>query len=668
MNSVDELEKLAGIKKEIQLPQKEMDSDFAERVAKEIKKKDANLMYDNNAGEIVEVVEWYDDSKDRTTFSRKKVDSVRLQSVLEKHFAFYRSLFNKKTECMEIVFMSPNKKLLDLVACNDEFRNSIKKFSLIVESPFIYIKNNSLQIAKKGYDEDCCVFTKHDAPDIKEMPLHEAKALLEEVLVDFPFSTPQDKTNAISMFITPMLRGLYRQYGVRTPFYLIMANQQGTGKDCLHACVTIIYTGRKIEESPLSSEKGCNPEETQKRLMAAARSGQQFLHFGNNKGNISDATIEYALTSATVGGRILGTDKDAYYENIFEFSGTGNLGVTYTRDFARRILPINLFCPDEDTTKRTFKHADIEGWVLENRSKFLSAIYSIIKCWWNKGKPDGTGVFNSYPIWSKFISGIMVNAGYDDPCNTSSIQSEGRIGGDAETADITLFMKTLGDYLHDPKKMMGEHQQQNITKGFTKKEIFAIYSDLFYEMDDKPFGYFKLSEEKDKREFGRILNRYVGMIRGGYIFNLFQEKSNAQRNRFKFEKVSQLSQLSKNLPTSQLFENILNIKGGSKTETVKTVETDSNADILAKTSEIDEKTVKNDVFEPKNDKNSQLVDNSKILPLKSYTQFVEIANILPTTFDSSEVYNYFTSDLFAKLLINGDISHFEKSRYRLTGR
>jgi hypothetical protein len=131
------------------------------------------------------------------------------------------------------------------------------------------------------------------------------------------------------------------------------------------------------------------------------------MHFANCRGNIENAAFEQAVTSEVYTGRILGQSKTLTCNNEIDFSLSGNIGISYTSDFANRCRIINLFLDIEDANSRKFKTPNLHGYVKDNRGKILSAIFAMINDWVIKGCKPGSIPFTSFHQWSEVVGGVM---------------------------------------------------------------------------------------------------------------------------------------------------------------------------------------------------------------------------------------------------------------------
>ena len=100
-----------------------------------------------------------------------------------------------------------------------------------------------------------------------------AAALLVELLMEFPFADLASQSVALSMLLTPVLRGAM----TAVPMHLVTAPQAGTGKSYLADVASMIATGERIAAVAVAP----NPEETEKRLVGSALAGHPVIGLDN---------------------------------------------------------------------------------------------------------------------------------------------------------------------------------------------------------------------------------------------------------------------------------------------------------------------------------------------------------------------------------------------------
>lgn len=444
---------------------------------------------------------------------------------------------------------STNYKLKPM-SVSRELANTILKSNIIEESlptinriftvplPIIYEKN--LTFPKIGYDERFKSWMPHSIPKIEntEMSLAESKKIIYELLKEFCFSSNQDYVNAVAALITPFLRGLYYKFNCRTPLFFYIGNRERVGKDYLAGVAGVLYEGVALEEPPIciSEKNSGNDEELRKKIMSAFLSGRKRLHFANNKGYLNNSVFEAAITNTNFSDRLLGKNEILSFENEIEFSLSGNIGIGFTPDLAYRSRFIHLFYEEEDVNSRIFEKPNLHIWIYENRGLILSAIYGLIKNWFNNGCPDGKVNFSSFPEWARVCGGIMESAGYTSPCTTD--KEVFSLGGDSDTNE----MKRLFEFCYEknPEKWMKKHEIR----------------DLIRQEQEDLFSYFNFDTRSDQVKFGNKIIKFVGRIMSDIILIIKDKTVRSARQEFMFTKNKQKNDKTNIFKDSQLTNTI----------------------------------------------------------------------------------------------------------------
>lgn len=483
-------------------------SKFADELVKEIKYTD-KIFFRQDLRKSVEVIE--------TGFAI--VEPNRFITLVERYFNPFTQIFTKSGGKMTVE-KSMNQQMSSIVLASSNFQDNIKNIKRIFPSPLPIIHNDILTFPKSGYDERFLSWLNKDSPTINEnMPLEESREILNNIYDEFCFQDKQDKTNAIAALITPFLRGLYSSFNVRSPLFCYMANRERAGKDYCAGITGLVLEGYNLEEPPISSgeyrSSGSN-DELRKKLVAALISGKKRLHFANNKGRLNNAVLEGFLTSNTYSDRLLGKNESPTFDNEIDVSLSGNMGMTFTADLSNRARFINLFLEIENANERKFNNPNLHKWVLENRSHIISAIYSLIKNWFDNGKPKGSINFASFSEWAEICGGIMECANLGNPCEKETMMNQGSL--DPETAD----MKELFEIIFELKPNIW------LTKQDIREIIISNDSDLF--------SYIDWSNKSDQTKFGGKLSRFVGRFLSD--IKLEDDKNpRSVRRKYKFFKI-----------------------------------------------------------------------------------------------------------------------------------
>lgn len=515
-------------KPEITLPQKGKSvSTFAEEISNLIKDKNT-LFYRPNSNDIVEIGDIKIKDKNNKTknfIGFIKMEPKRFITLIERYTNIGVKV-NTENEGWIFLPKSLGAEKAGVTLASQILIDSLPQITRIFTVPIPIIYNNELTFPKIGYDIRFNSWLTPDAPVLEEMPLEEAKKLLEEIYKEFCFDDPRENTlsMAISALLTPYLRGLFSEFNVRTPIFFYIANQKRAGKDFCAGVTGIVHEGMNIQETPINTgeRSGNGNEELRKKFTAALIAGRKRLHFSNNKGHINNAVFEGIVTSPTHSDRILGGNEMINLDNEIDFSLSGNDGVTYTPDFADRCRIINLFYAGEDANERVFERPGLHFWVKENRSKILSALYSLVKNWIDKGSKPGTIPFASFHEWSETCGGIMESAGYVNPCITDKINQN--LSGDTETQN----MKQIFELCYE------KHPDEWIKK----EKIYEIVR------NDEIFP---LEETKHKSLFMIKFRRYIRRILSNIHLQSDETLKKKADHTFKFTKKEEIKHKKKDL-------------------------------------------------------------------------------------------------------------------------
>jgi len=533
-------------------------SQFAKELG-EFYSKEKKLFYNVTLQQVVkpELIE-IDPKKNIKVWGFKPENKDNFITLIEEDFTVGTYIKDKITK--ELVFAEDSMSSITAgtVLESDQFREQLPKLRRIYTVPIPTFIGDELVFPKRGYDERLMSWLPENAPDVRlDMPLEEAKALIEDIYAEFAFKDKVvDKYNAIANLLTPFCRNLYSRETVRTPIFFYMANRERAGKDYCVGVVGIVYEGSAIESPAISTEKDVRDEEFRKQVFSALKIGRSRIHSSNNKGFLNSAELERVSTAEQLMDRLLGTNNIITFPNYLELSLSANQGITYTPDLEKRSIFINLFLDIEDPNERVFKRPDLHGYVFEHRGDILSALYALVRNWVEKGKPACNKPFSSYPEWMRVVGGIMEAAGWPAPSQNSDPDL---IGGDKETKDMKRLFELAAEKWGD----------QPVTKAQIVNEILAPGTDEEPNPFGELFGWLGWYDNlnKAKHGFGLLFKKYEGRILSNIRLEVLQaQKGNAQRNKYRFIKLDADTNQTKTdqQDLTKPAENKLNINGNKE--------------------------------------------------------------------------------------------------------
>jgi len=381
----------------------------------------------------------------------------------------------------------------------------------------VFSKDGKLR-TKRGYDRElsCFIDCNFTPLEVAEIPLQqdveEAKQWLLEVIYDFPFSDkfdgtemqevkidghvnlergPSSRAAAISLILQPFMKALYTG---SAPAFCVDKPVAGTGAGLFVDTISLISEGHRANATPV----GPNNEELRKLITSALISCQGLIFLDNINHHMDSGPLASALTSGVWQDRILGSSEMTNIETNATWIFAANNG-SFSHELMRRFVPIRLDAGLPDPTRgRTFRHQNLEQWILTNRQKLVWSCHIIIQNWIAKGKPKGKENLASFEDWSNVMAGIL------------------------EAADIYHFMKNIPTYMNS-RDTCEDDKQQFIQAWWDKKQDQTVTSkELFRDICD--FGScsdFDLPiDHNDPNQQKKMLGQYISRNIEGSTFTI----------------------------------------------------------------------------------------------------------------------------------------------------
>jgi len=506
-------------------------SDFTIQVAYNIYNKNV-IFFRPDVRQVVEIIGQR--INDSSIKGFQEISPARFITFIEKFAKL--GIWVKSKENGNVFFKekSISQQTATIVLQSEIIENFLPKIKRIFQFPMPIIIDNQLIFPKKGYDSRLDSWLPYESPQINPaMPLEEAKKIIDYLFKEFCFEKRNDheysddngeyyRLNAIAGLLTPFIRGLYSRFTVRTPLFFYLGNRPRIGKDTTANISGAVFEGQLIQDPKIGS--GTTHEELRKNIFSNILFGRKRMHFANCDGYIGHGIFEEYLTTEFINDRLLGGNKTALLPNEIDFSLSGNTGIRYSEDIQMRSKFVKLFLEGENVNSRKFENPYLEQWVLkkENREKVLSALFSLVKNWFNNNQPKGKEIFTSFPEWAEICGGIMECAGYKNPCHPDkdpTIQS-----GDNDTEEI----RALIDYCY-------RRGLRNIP--LQKKEIRKVI-EYSLQNDEEliSFAFFDFRNQTDIVRFHTKLNKFLGREFNGVYMIADNPKERSARQKIVFTK------------------------------------------------------------------------------------------------------------------------------------
>ncbi len=282
-------------------------------------------------------------------------------------------------------------------------RRSLPTINLFTRNP---VYTEDWRLVAPGYDKLSGIYYAGQVVEPRCDTTH-----IDNLLRDFCFKSPGDRTNYIAMLITMLL--LPRFIGSK-PAVLFNGNQPGLGKTILAQIIATLRDGQPAETASYNP----NDEEFEKRLGAIVRRGVTTIIIDNAKGRaknprIESACLERSITDPILSFRLLGSSLSIRAENSHIFCITANTS-DVSRDLITRSTVINLY-HEGDPEHRVFSIADPESYAEKYRLELLGELVGMVEKWKAAGSPmaKANSRFNKRG-WAAIVGGILEANGEPD--------------------------------------------------------------------------------------------------------------------------------------------------------------------------------------------------------------------------------------------------------------
>ncbi|MGI4976247.1 MAG: bifunctional DNA primase/polymerase [Janthinobacterium lividum] len=270
----------------------------------------------------------------------------------------------------------------------------------------------------------------------KPTPADAAAALasLRALLVGFPFKSDVDRAVALSLLITPVVRGALSV----APLHAIKAHTAGTGKSYLVDLSSAIATGRPCPVVAAAA----SAEETEKRLVGLLLAAFPIVSLDNVNGELGGDILCQAVERPLIRVRPLGRSDIIEIESRACIFATGN-ALRVRGDMVRRSLVSELDAEMERPELRQFAQ-DPVAEVLADRGRYVGACLTIVRAYLAAGRPRLLPALASFEDWSALVRSALVWLGEADPCTSMEAARE----DDPELTEmrevLTLWQQHVG--------------------------------------------------------------------------------------------------------------------------------------------------------------------------------------------------------------------------------
>jgi hypothetical protein len=279
-------------------------------------------------------------------------------------------------------------------------RNKLPLVRGVLRFPIARLVDGEPQLITEGYDPDSQWFV--DANFDCQIPsLEEAIRTLNLLVEGFHFLTVSDRSRALALLITPLLKFSGLIHGP-TPIGIIEADQPQSGKTFLAKIGAAVYGGLPVYVPQRKNGVGSYDESIGNALLQDNR----FILLDNCRGEIDSANLESLLTATgTFPVRVAYRASINVNPESFVFMMTSN-GASLTRDLSKRSVFVAIR-KRSHARYADFPEGDVLDHVQANHTLFLSSIIRIVQEWLATGSKRRPTTDHDFRAWAACLDYIV---------------------------------------------------------------------------------------------------------------------------------------------------------------------------------------------------------------------------------------------------------------------
>jgi len=371
-------------------------------------------------GAVVSIVE------DKGTSTIKVIEPAAARSRFEFYakFLVYRSGRNAQSVLKPtIIAQEMAMALLE----TEEARTFLLPITGLINCPIIVSTDGDVQIVGKGYHPATGLFiTGGQMP--RQVVLSEAVAALRELVSEFEFQSPGDRSRALASFITPALKLGGHLLG-NVPVDVAEADKSQSGKTYRQTLVAAVYNESPALVTCRSGGVGSVDESLNARLIA----GRPFIQLDNFRGKFNSPHIEALLTAGkSFPVRVPHCREVEIDPSRFFVMLTSN-GVETTRDFANRGSIVRNRRREQGFQFRRYPEGDLLDHVRACQPHCLGAVFAIIRRWIELGRPRSGETRHDFREWAQKLDWILQNILGEAPLMDGHEAAQERVSNPALT-------------------------------------------------------------------------------------------------------------------------------------------------------------------------------------------------------------------------------------------
>jgi hypothetical protein len=396
---------------------------------------------------------------------------------------------------------------------SEEAERQLPAIELLSGCPIFSKTPRGGAILDEGWHQQKVYVTAGGTPP--KVPLLEAIDSLKNVLHDFDFATPSDRTRAVAALISPAMN--FGGWIEKHPFIIVKADLSQAGKGYLLECLAAIY-----RESPsVVTQRGGGVGGVDESVDQALIDGRPFIQLDNWRDDLNSPRLEALITApGVVNARVPHRSEVSVNPRRFVFQLTSN-GLKVTPDLANRASIIRLKKKPPGYTFRSYSEGDLLSHLKANQPYYLGCVFAVLQEWVYYGALSNGDTGHSFRDWAGKVGWI-----------TDHLFFQPALLGDADAAARNLTDPREGWLAELVGRIALQRRDGKLPGPFSATEL----AEIAIEWGLHPPGVKGEDMEKCRQRIGTILKELIPpsdriRIDGRKLTRVIEKKPNGEERR-----------------------------------------------------------------------------------------------------------------------------------------
>lgn len=347
------------------------------------------------------------------------INAAAAVSRFEDYARFVRVVRREGGE-QESVPVAMTEQTTKLLLESRQRKEELDSIRGVLQFPLVVQRSGQLVCLQRGFDSETGLFIASADP-VVEMTAQRGAQRLKDLLEDYQFQSPGDRSRALASFLTPALKfGGF--IGGPIPIDVAEADDSQAGKSYRQTLVPALYNHKMSVLAVPKKGVGSLDE----GICQALIRGKPFVQIDNLRGKLDSQLLESLVTAngefnaraAYTTNTVVDASKTMFFVSSNGFEATTDLA-NRSSIIRQRKRPGHIW--------RNFNGRNLREHIEANLPIYQGAVLAIIREWHTRGRLRTSVTDHAFQDWAQILDWIVRNVLEEAPLLDGLAEAKGRV-------------------------------------------------------------------------------------------------------------------------------------------------------------------------------------------------------------------------------------------------